>query len=79
MFWKDIMKMIKLSLNNACCSNNRQKDIAFFTFTDSSELTFEVFLKFSKACFNRVSRKLHFADIQGKSYLKLIQKYEYHF
>ena len=45
MFWKDIMKMIKLSLNNACCSNNRQKDIAFFTFTDSSELTFEVFLK----------------------------------
>ena len=37
--------MIKLSLNNACCSNNRQKDIAFFTFTDSSELTFEVFLK----------------------------------
>ena len=41
--------------------------------------TFEVFLKFSKACFNTVSRKLHFADIQGKSYLKLIQKYEYHF
>ena len=38
------MKMIKLSLNNTCCANNRQQD-CFFTFTDSNELTFEVFLK----------------------------------